>query len=212
MKNWTARSDVFPSGLRALHSNLTYPFVAHNKWWGNNTDYAKQNGGQYSILFGNDFGLPTSQLFWDDLMRNASVWGLKIYQQDWLMTVWDNLPQVKEDVSLGSLCLIQMGQGAAKAGVKIQYCMPYPRHLLQSVEIPTVVQARSSTDNTPGSTLHWLVGESDLLLYAVGLAPYKDVFWTTTVQPNNTYNATEPAPALNAGRSHPLHRFRPPRG
>ena len=34
VKNWTARPDVFPSGLPALHANLTYPFLAHNRWWG----------------------------------------------------------------------------------------------------------------------------------------------------------------------------------
>ena len=120
VKNWTARPDVFPSGLQALHANLTYGFVGHNRWWAPETDYAKQNGGQYDFVFGNSFGLPTEQRFWDDLLRNSSVWGLRVYEQDWLLTVWDNHPQIKTDITLGRKWLIQMGQGAAKAGINIQ--------------------------------------------------------------------------------------------
>ena len=36
--------------------------------------------------------------------------------------------------------------GAEEHGVNIQYCMPYPRHVLQSVEVPAVTQIRSSND------------------------------------------------------------------
>ena len=173
VKNWTARPDVFPSGLQALHANLTYPFLAHNRWWAPETDYAKQNGGGYTFVFGNNYGLPVEQRFWDDLMRNSSVWGLRMYQQDWLLSVWDSLPQIKQDVMLGREWLIQMGQGGAKVGINVQYCMPYPRHLLQSVEIPNVVQARASDDNDPPSQSNWVIGESSLLLYSIGIAPYK---------------------------------------
>ena len=120
-KNWTAMTSIFPSGLQALHANLTYGFVAHNRWWAPETDYAKQNGGQYDFVFGNNYGLPTEQRFWDDLMRNASVWGLRVYEQDWLSAVWKSLPQMTTDITLGRTWLIQMGQGAAKAGVGIQY-------------------------------------------------------------------------------------------
>jgi hypothetical protein len=35
--------------------------------------------------------------------------------------------------------------------LKIQYCMPYSRHLLQSVEVPAVTQVRASTDYQPGN-------------------------------------------------------------
>ena len=185
-------------------------------------------------MFGNNYGLPVQQKFWDDLMRNSSVWGLRMYQQDWLLSVWDTLPQIKEDVMVGREWLIQMGQGGAKVGINVQYCMPYPRHLLQSVEIPNVVQARASNDNDPPNQENWVIGESSLLLYSIGVAPYKvnravlplpllpplssltlsmpssvlsffvvcqDVFWTSSIEPNNTYEngtGTEPAPALHA--------------
>lgn len=38
--------------------------------------------------------------------------------------------------------LLQMAGGAAAAGVTIQMCMAYPRHALQSLEMPAVTQVR----------------------------------------------------------------------
>ena len=51
---------------------------------------------------------------------------------------------------------MQMGEGARKNGLTIQYCMPYMRHLLQSVEIPVVTQARASDDYQPGNEILFL--------------------------------------------------------
>jgi hypothetical protein len=43
-------------------------------------------------------------------------------------------------IGLGRQWLRQMGNGAAKAGLTIQYCMSPSRHALQSLEIPVVTQ------------------------------------------------------------------------
>ena len=120
VKNWTARPDVFPDGIQFLHANFSMPFVAHNRWWAPETDYATQNGGQYEFVTANNFSLPTEQRFWDDLMRNSSVWGLRVYEQDWLYNVWDNLHNIRENITLGRNWLMQMGAGARRAGVNIQ--------------------------------------------------------------------------------------------
>ena len=45
------------------------------------------------------------------------------------------------DIYIGRDWLRQMGNGARKNGMTIQYCMSPPRAVLQSVEIPTVTQA-----------------------------------------------------------------------
>ena len=63
-----------------------------------------------------------------------------------------------------------------------------------------MLQIRVSHDNVPGVWYNQIVGESELLAYAVGIAPFKDTFWTTAVQAGSPYgpNRTEPSPALNA--------------
>ena len=102
----------------------------------------------------------------------------------------------KQNVTLGRDWLLNMGKGAAEAvpPVSIQYCMAYPRHVMQTVEIPSVTQVRASCDYHPGNTdgcsfpyCQWNVGTSSLLAYSVGLAPSKDNFWTTAEQPGNKY-------------------------
>ena len=84
--------------------------------------------------------------------------------------------------------------------LQVMYCMPAPRHLLQSVEIPAVHQTRASDDYIPGNTRYsnWHIALTSLLAWSLGLAPSKDDFWTTSQQPGNPYNATEPDPLLQS--------------
>ncbi len=51
-----------------------------------------------------------------------------------------------EDVHDAKLWLTQMASGAKENNLTIQYCMPFIRHLLQSVEFDVVTQARASDD------------------------------------------------------------------
>ena len=200
MKNWTAQTSVFPDGSAALHRRLRLPIGAHNKWWSPATDYATPNGGAYPFIVERTYALPNSSAFWDDLFRNASAWGLAVYEQDWLFNEVEGLAALTEDVYLGRKWLLDMGRGAAAHGIHIQYCLSYARHLLQSVEVPAVVQARSSRDYEPGNTAwdNWRVGETSILLWALGLAPHKDTWSSTSVQPGNPYNSSEPDPALQS--------------
>ena len=87
--NWTARPDVFPDGFGYLTSQLRWPVQGHNRYWDAASTYATANGGSYPFIrdLPSGFALPDSQLFWDDLMRNASLWGLRVYEQDWLNDV-----------------------------------------------------------------------------------------------------------------------------
>ncbi len=51
-----------------------------------------------------------------------------------------------------------------------------------------VPQARASDDYQPRSgDPQWKIGVSSLFADAVGIAPFKDTFWTTSDQPGNFY-------------------------
>ena len=103
--------------------------------------------------------------------------------------------------------LNQMGAAAAKAGITIQLCMPYPRHALQSVESVAMTQIRVSDDYVPGpdwshqdsAPQQWRIGGSSILADALSLAPSKDSFWTNTSEPGGSVYpvefAVEPAAA-----------------
>lgn len=126
------------------------------------------------------------QKFWTDIFAFSKTWGLTVYEQDWLNVEFNNLNITTENVRVGSTWLRQMGKGARKAGINIQYCMSPSRAALQTVEIPSVTQARTSDDYL-SSPDQWRIGISSHIADGIGIAPFKDNFWTTSVQPGNPY-------------------------
>lgn len=108
------------------------------------------------------------------------------------------------NVTLAGQWLRQMGEGASNAGVSIQLCMAYPRHALASLEMPTATQIRASDDHVPGwdVKVQWNLGYSSILAWAVGLAPFKDNFWSTAVQPGSSCGSSpEITPSLHHAAS-----------
>jgi hypothetical protein len=198
VKTWVSRPDVFPHGLEYVWNRTGWPVQGHNRFWAADTTYATRNGGDYSFLVDEQsgFALPSSQRFWDDLLRNSSLWGLRVYEQDWLDTEFDNFPPLTQSATLARQWLSQMGKAADSTGMTIQYCMSHCRHILASVEIPSVTQARASGDYHPGKPYpkdQWhQLGTTGLFAWSVGLAPSKDNYWSSADQPGNTHYADHP--------------------
>ncbi len=130
------------------------------------------------------------------------------YEQDWLHNEWESLRCTLENVTLASTWLSQMGRAAARANVSIQYCMAYARFALFSASVPAVDQIRVSDDYAVDLTrkynntsVNLYVGPSSLLAGSLGLAPSKDVFWSSsTIEESNPYSNTtfERYPELEA--------------
>jgi hypothetical protein len=194
VSNWTARPDAFPHGLANFSKVTRWPIVGHNRYWASDTTYAKQNGGEYDFIIERVRlkALPTEQRFWDHLMASSKKWGLAVYEQDWLHNEWEGLHATLQSATLSREWLLQMGRAASKSGLKIQYCMAYPRFALASVEVPAVDQIRVSDDYQVDLTrsrsypVNLYVGTSSMLAAAVGLAPSKDTWWSRrTFEPEN---------------------------
>lgn len=212
--DWRATEDWFPDGgLPGFHAKVPLPIVAHNRYWSNEAVYAKENGGQYDFIIEAEkhTAIPMDQRFWDDLLGNATRnWGLAVYEQDWLHNEWEKLDVTRTNATLSQTWLDQMGNAATKAGIKIQYCMAYTRFALASVLVPAVDQIRVSDDYAVDlerthpnmkNAVNLYIGTSSLLAGALGLAPSKDVFWSTAAQPGapaKYKNNTAPVPELHA--------------
>merc|ERR1712039_572565 len=165
-----------------------WPTQLHNRMWSTDTTYAKQNGGTYNfIIDGSDVAVPDDQRFWNDLIGNKTKEaGAFMYEQDWLDVEFDKSKSLGENATLGRTWMIQMDRGAAYANQTIQMCMSHVRHILQSVEMPTVTNARASGDYHPGNG-QWNTGASAILAHAVGIGPSKDNYWSTAVQNGTHY-------------------------
>ncbi|XP_071834017.1 uncharacterized protein [Apostichopus japonicus] len=195
VKNWTAMPLVFPNGLKTFQKEVGYSFHAHNRWWSPDTDYAKQNGGKYEFIVETGKALPQDKDFWDYLMSSSKEWGLFLYEQDWLNQQFESMDATLENITVGRTWMMGIAYGAMKNDMYLQFCMPMARHLLQSVEIPQLTQARASGDYQPGND-QWDIGLTSIMHHAIRIRPFKDNFWTTTTQPGNIYARSEKHPHL----------------
>ncbi|XP_041369520.1 uncharacterized protein LOC121383515 [Gigantopelta aegis] len=191
VKTWTPMPDVMPDGFQSVYDKTGWPASAHNRWWSPATTYAKQNGGLFDFIVEKKKAIPVEEAFWDYLFDSSRKWGLVTYEQDWLDREFEEMHATVTDISLGRTWLLQMGRAARNNGLTIQYCMSLPRHAMQSIEVPVVTQARVSGDYRAGGE-QWRIGVASLFADAMGIAPFKDTFWTTKDQPGNKYNLKEP--------------------
>ncbi|CAF3945609.1 unnamed protein product [Rotaria sordida] len=188
---WTARPDIFPDGLQVVHRRLeNISLAAHNRYWAIDNVYQDK----YSFILDeiNEKSLPIgNDSFWIDLFTQAHNWGLILYEQDWLIVQTIHFIPTCTDIHLGHQWLMSMGEAAEMIGINIQYCMSLPRHILTTLQIPRVTQTRVSTDysfHLTGKVQQWTIGISSMFVDALGLAPFKDVFWSTSLQPDAPYD------------------------
>ena len=91
------REDFFPNGGIEAYIKHKFPLVAHNRWFGPDNVYAKENGGEYNFVIDDievdlpgppgsgrgPYAYPNDTKFWPDFMSNRKQWGLMTYEQDW---------------------------------------------------------------------------------------------------------------------------------
>lgn len=181
--NWSATSKTFPNGLLPFYEQVKMPFYAHNRYWAAENVYAKQNGGDYDFIVeeDNQMAVPLEQRFWDDLLFNATQWGMTVYEQDWLYNEAEGLNATRESATLTEQWLTQMATAAQKLNVTVQYCMSLPRFVMMAAQLPAVTQVRAGDDYGPGQTAScsfpycvYYIGTSSLLAWALAIAPSKD--------------------------------------
>eukprot|EP01084_Bolivina_argentea_P143820 252497_1 len=185
VKNWTARPDIFPGGMQAVYQATKWKIQAHNRFWALDNVYSdniphQTEVGNYDFTWSDKSALPLTTSFWKHLFDINADWGLITYEQDWLSTSEDQIPLLWNSTTFGRDWLMQMGTQAYAHNLSIQYCMDYPRHLMTSVELPAVTQARASGDYHPGNN-QWQVGVTAIFTSAIDIAPSKDSYWS---QPN----------------------------
>jgi len=194
VKEWKSRPEIFPDGLKGLSKKLNnISLVAHNRYWSSDTIYS--NNYYFIIDKFNLKSLPIgNDSFWIDLFNQSSnQWNLILYEQDWMNHQTIDFIPLRQNKNLGRQWLISMGEAANLFNINIQYCMSLPRHALQSLEINRVTQARVSDDyyvHIVKKIPQWKIGITSMLANALGLAPFKDVFWSNQVEPGAPYKST----------------------
>eukprot|EP00051_Salpingoeca_urceolata_P033171 m.19308 g.19308 ORF g.19308 m.19308 type:complete len:807 (-) comp5917_c0_seq1:58-2478(-) len=206
--NWTeADPAVFPSGLAYMYKHTGWPVVAHNRAWSKDNVYAKQNGGDFEFLMSKDLtgetiALPLHLEFWDYLFGHVKTWGCLSNQQDWMFTQ-QGMEGVLQSATLQTAWQVQMSQALVSHDMHFGFGGSSPDNWLQSVEMLAVTNGRATDDYHASLNDQWQLGVVSTFVWALGLIPAKDGWWSTAVQPGHPYkdNRTEPYSALHAAVS-----------
>lgn len=224
----------FPQGLKWLSQQLggregSGNFVQHMGKWRSDTPYAANASWGWQVYARPDASSPVSTaltnstLFWNELIGQATRWGLTTLKQD----------HTQEQIPQTTLCMQQLGYTASVLQAQARALANNDATLqaggytllgwLNSVTLGQVVtHARTSDDyacwfnNKTGVGLgcsrgmnnnyyNYAVAPQGMLSWALGMLPYKDSFYSSTTEVSKApcmsclfTNWTEPYPVVHA--------------
>ena len=163
---YRAAPDLFADGLAAFGRRLGLPLVTHARWIDPASPYRLQYAMSGDVI--------TDPRFWDSTMSYLKDAGVVTYEQDWLsLQAQPEYNLIDPNAYLGN-----MANAAAAHGLTIQYCMPLPRHYLQSTLYQKLAATRVSNDRFDRTRWDESLYDSRLAS-ALGEWPWVDVFMST---------------------------------
>jgi hypothetical protein len=190
--DWVLNTKVFPDGLAYMEGVLGMPTVLYMDAWGKSVYTSR-----YEFVCVDKSCIPVDIELWRFIFDQTKQWGGTLYENDFLITQFFDLAPLRQNISLARTWLMQMGVAAAEKSIDIQLCMPMPIYYLQSLEVSRMRSARVTNDYRE-TYQQWRIGQVSTLVWALGLLPFKDVFWTMQ-QPGNQYlNMTQVTPQVEA--------------
>ncbi len=159
---YVADSSLFPMGLTNFQRTLGVPVITHARWIDVTSPYRQQ----YRIS-GN---VSVDPAYWTQVASYLKSSGVSTYEQDWLSG-----PALTDFNLLdGNAFLDNMSVAMAQQGLTMQYCMPTPRHVLQSAKYGNLTTIRASQDRfVPARWTAFLYASR--FIGAVGAWPFADV-------------------------------------
>jgi hypothetical protein len=103
--------------------------------------------------------------------------GMVSFETDFMNQNFNCVPDFIKSATHADQWLLGMADAALTRNVSIQWCYATPTDVLASIDLPAVTNFRVSFDFCYGKS--WDIGESSLLVWALGAAPSKDTLWTT---------------------------------
>jgi hypothetical protein len=163
---YVAAPDLFPDGLAPFQQQVGLPLVTHARWIDPTSPYRGELAFSGNVM--------TDPRYWDTVMSYLQSGGVATYEQDWLGAQ----AQPEYDLSAPHAFMDNMARAAAQRGLTLQYCMPLPRHVLQTVEYDNLTSMRVSDDRFDRNRWDTFLYTSRLAS-ALGVWPWADVFMST---------------------------------
>jgi len=169
---YKAHPFVFPKGMEAFHQATGLPFVTHNRWIDPTSPYHERY--KISGIAAVDRG------FWDEIATYLKDNGVIAYEQDWLVSILANSPELSSTVDLGDAFFDGMANACKAQGLSVQYCMGTPRCFLEGSRYDNLTTIRVSGDRFEARKYHDFLYTSRLA-ESLGIWPWVDVFKSTEV-------------------------------
>ena len=200
---WTMLPAAFPSGgLADMRRRLGVPFLLYMPYVCRNAS----GFANWTFLTPDDCGWDCegtlvdareSEAFHGALFENygeaTSDRGLVAYEQDFMVTNFLKTRKYRQVLGEYERWFAGMAAAAADREIPLQLCMAMPSDAILAAKADWATNARASDDYALPSNLPSFGGGA-LLLWALGLRPSKDTFWTTSNSSKRAY-----APGANPG-------------
>ena len=160
---YVADKDLFPDGLKAFQQQLGLPLVTHSRWIDPKSPYRSRYRVSGNVV--------VDPRYWETVASYLDDAHVLTYEQDWL----DERAQAAFNLHDPAAFMDEMAQALQGQKLTIQYCMPLPRHYLQSTKYENVTTIRTSGDRFGRDKWdEFLYGSR--LASSLGVWPWSDVF------------------------------------
>jgi hypothetical protein len=160
---YQADKDLFPDGLKSFQQQLGIPLVTHSRWIDAKSPYRTRYQMSGNVV--------VDPAYWKSVASYLHDADVVTYEQDWL----DERARTAFNLHDPSAFMDEMAHALEARNLTIQYCMPLPRHYLQSTEYENVTTIRTSHDRFERNRWdEFLFGAR--LADSLGLRPWVDVF------------------------------------
>jgi hypothetical protein len=160
---YVADKNLFPDGLKAFQQELGIPLVTHSRWIDPKSPYRSRYRMSGNVV--------VDPVYWGTVASYLHDADVLTYEQDWL----NERARTAFNLHDPAAFMDEMAQALKEQKLTIQYCMPLPRHYLQSTRYDNVTTIRTSDDRFGRDKWDEFLYDSRLAS-SLGVWPWSDVF------------------------------------
>jgi hypothetical protein len=175
---WEPRDDVVPEGIAALRKALgDPPLAAHCRHVSSLSPYLDT----FDCWVDGERAHPKGPELYEQWLDQCVEWGIETFEHDWLIEAFLGVRGLREAPGRARDWQEGIDRAAGRRNITLQWCMPSPADICQTVTLANVTSIRTSGDHgylvSAGYLWAWFL-YTNALAGALGLTPYKDVFHT----------------------------------
>ncbi len=176
LMEWEARADILPDGIAALAERLGSPtMTTHCRHLASTSPYLDE----FDCWVDGERAHPKTPALYERWLDQAVQWGVETFEHDWLIECFLGVRGLREAPGRARAWQEGVDRAAAERGMTLQWCMPSPADICQTVTLGRVASIRTSGDHgylvSAGYLWAWFL-YTNAFAGALGLMPFKDCF------------------------------------